>query len=131
MRKDITIPEVKEVYIAAVQEFNADFNTYDWNAYIINNSSQPLETVLIVSHGLGEHTKTTQMRHALKVLPSKNYAKIEFLEEQVFSIINYFSVTYFTGNTLFDKRFEFPANSIVQDNTVELPVMGKKGVLAR
>ena len=49
MRKDITIPEVKEVYIAAVLEFNKKFNTTDWNAYIINNNKVPLETVIIVS----------------------------------------------------------------------------------
>ncbi len=131
MRKDIQIPKVEHVYIAAVREFNSDFNTFDWNAYLINDTPQPLETVLIVSEGRSATKKTTKMRHSLKVLPAKSYAKIEFLEEQVFQITNYFSLTYFVGDTLYDKRFEFPAHSIMEDNAVSLPVMDIEGVLAR
>ena len=46
MRKDIDIPEVKDVYIAAVFELNEDYNTHDWNIYIINDGKT------IISEGL-------------------------------------------------------------------------------
>lgn len=131
MRKDITIPEVKDVYIAAVLEFNQDFKTYDWNVYLINDGKVPLETVLIVSQGKDGDRITSTMRHSLKVLPVKSYAKVEFVEDSVLSLTNYFTVTYFLGETLYDKRFEFPANSILEDNAVALPVMPNDGVLAR
>ncbi|GAB5400931.1 MAG: hypothetical protein Aureis2KO_25160 [Aureisphaera sp.] len=131
MRKDIKIPVVKDVYVAAVKEFNKDFNTYDWNAYIINDGNEPLETVLIVSQGYNKEHMTAPMRHSLKLLPVKSYAKIEFLEESIFKLDNFFTITFFIGDTLYDKRYELPANSIMEDNAVALPVMQEKGVLAR
>ncbi len=131
MRKDIKIPEVKDVYVAAVREFNKDFQTHDWNAYIINDGNEPLETVLIVSEGRDQKDITSFMRHSLKVLPVKSYAKIEFMEDSVLRLNNYFSITFFIGETLYDKVFELPANSVMEDNAVELPVMKETGVLAR
>lgn len=131
MRKDIKIPVVEEVYVAAIREYNEDFRTYDWNAYIINNNNEPLETVLIVSEGSDDTQITSRMRHSLKLLPAKNFAKIEFMEDSVLQLNNYFTITYFMENKLFDKRFEFPANCIIEDNTVSIPVMETEGVLAR
>ena len=131
MRKDIKIPKVKDVYVAAVREFNKDFRTHDWNVYIINDGSEPLETVLIVSEGRDETDTTSRMRHSLKLLPAKSFAKVEFLEDSVLKLNNYFSITYFLGDTLYDKKFELPANSVLEDNAVALPVMQEKGVLAR
>ena len=131
MRKDISIPKVKDVYIAAVREYNADFRTHDWNVYIINDSHDPLETVLIVSQGRKGEQETSLMRHSLPFLPTKGYAKVEFMEDSVLQLANYFSVTYFIGETLYDKRFEFPAESILEDNAVRLPVMEAEGALAR
>lgn len=131
MRKDIEIPVVKDVYVAAVLEFNEDFNTNDWNAYIINDGAVPLETVLIVSQGYDEKDLTAPMRHSLKLLPAKGYAKIEFLENSVLRLNNFFTITYFIGDKLYDKRFELPAHSVIEDNSVNLPVMDKPGVLAR
>ena len=131
MRKDIQIPKVKDVYVAAVREFNKDFRTHDWNVYIINDSAAPLETVLIVSEGRDDKDITSRMRHSLKLLPAKSYAKIEFLEDSVLRLNNYFNITYFLGETLYDKQFELPANSVIEDNAVPIPVMTQKGVLAR
>jgi len=131
MRKDIKIPVVKDVYVAAVLEFNEEFNTEDWNAYIINDGVESLETVLIVSQGYDDKDLTAPLRRSLNILPAKSYAKIEFLENSVLRLANYFSVTYFIGNTLYDKRYELPANSVIPDNQVHIPVMNKPGVLAR
>lgn len=131
MRKDIHIPKVTDVYMAAVREYNSDFRTYDWNVYIINNGKDALETVLIVSEGGDAQRSTSIMRHSLKLLPAKGYAKVEFMEDSVLKLNNYFKVTYFIGNTLYDKTFEFPANCILEDNAVDVPVMLEQGVLAR
>lgn len=131
MRKDIDIPKVTEVYVAAVFEFNEEYNTHDWNIYLINNGILPLETVLIVSQGYNEKDMTAPMRKTIKVVPAKGFAKIEFIDESVFKLDNFFTITYFQEGKLYDKRFELPRNSILEDNQVELPVMTQKGVLAR
>ncbi|TVZ52795.1 hypothetical protein [Dokdonia sp. Hel_I_53] len=131
MRKDIEIPEVKDVYIAAVKEFHKDYKTEDWNAYIINDGNEPLEVVLMTIQGYNEKQMTTHTRHKIDLLPAKGYAKLEFMEESIFKLDNFYSVTYFLKGKMYEKRFEFPANSILDDNAVELPVMDKRGVLAR
>jgi len=131
MRKDIEIPEVKDVYVAAVLEYNKDFNTHDWYVYLINAGSEPLETVLIVSQGYDQKDVTSVMRHSIEVLPANGYARVEYLEDSVLRLDNFFTITFFIGSTLYDKRFELPAHSVIEDNRVELPVMTKQGVLAR
>lgn len=131
MRKDIDIPEVKDVYVAAVYELNEDYNTHDWNIYIINDGLQPIETVLIIAQGYNEQKMTAPMRKTVAIIPAKGFAKVEYIDESVFILDNFFTITYFQDNKMFDKRFELPRNSIMQDNTVDLPVMPHKGVLAR
>lgn len=130
MRKDIIIPEVKNVYVAAVKELHEEFKTEDWNAYIINDNLEPLEMVLLTVQGYNEKQMTTHMRHTIRLLPAKGFAKIEFMQEDIFTLDNFYSVTYFLDNKMYERRFEFPANSIQEDNTVKVPVMGKDGVIA-
>ncbi|MEC7782764.1 MAG: hypothetical protein VYB38_05120 [Bacteroidota bacterium] len=130
MKKDITIPEVEGVYVAAVKEFNETHRTDDWNAYLINDTGEPLEMVLIVSKGYSAKQTTSQMRHKLQTLPAKAFAKIEFIEDSVLKLTNEFAVTFFKNGKLFDKKFIFPANSIQDSKVGPLPSMLKEGVLA-
>lgn len=104
MKKDISIPEVADVYVAAVQEYNEDFRTDDWNVYLINDSNQELEMVLIVSKGFDKKTETSVMRHKMQLLPAKSFAKIEFLQEDVLKLNNEFRVSYFQNSQMFDKN---------------------------
>ena len=66
MKKDIDIPEVKGVYVAAVFELNEDYNTHDWNIYIINDNKVPIETVLIIAQGYTEKKMTAAMRKTVQ-----------------------------------------------------------------
>ena len=59
MKKDIEIPEVNDVYVAVVNEYNKIYKTYDWNAYIINDKDVALEMVLIVSRGYDKNRIST------------------------------------------------------------------------
>ena len=131
MKKDIIIPEVKNVYVAAVLEFNDEYNTHDWNIYLINDGPKPIDTVLIVTQGYDEKDMTAPFRKTISIVPAKGFAKIEFIEESVFKLDNFFTTTYFIGTKMYDKRFELPRHSISETNAVTLPVMDKKGVLAR
>lgn len=130
MKKDIAIPEVKNIHVAVVLEQHKEFKTMDWNAYIINDKNVAIDTVLIVSQGYGESKTTSIMRHRLKVLPAKSFAKIEFLEKGVLELHNKFSVSYFEEGTMFHKEFLFDKNSIQKKNRVEIPLMKEEGILA-
>jgi hypothetical protein len=131
MKKDIKIPEVKDVHIAVVQEEHAEYKTQDWNAYIINNSDADLDTVLIVSQGYNDKKMTPPMRHTIAMLPARSYAKIEYLQEQVLELNNSFKITFFEGNQMFDKTYLFRKNTINEKALQTLPLMQLKGVLVK
>lgn len=130
MKKDIEIPKVKNVYVAAVREKHPEYQSLDWNAYIINDREIPLEMVLIVSRGSDKNSATSVMRHSIKILSAKSYAKIEFLQEEVLGLANQFSVTFFAEEKMFERTFIFPKNVIREENVKELPVIDQKGILA-
>ncbi len=131
MKKDITIPEVKGVYIAVVQKQQEATENLDWFAYIINDSNRDLDTVLIVSQGYSESKMTPPMRHSIANLPAKSYAKIEFLQEKVLELNNTFKVTFFDGNQMFDKTYLFRKNTINEKALQNIPLMEVKGVLMK
>ena len=62
MKKDIQIPNVTDVEIAVIYEFNDEYKTDDWNVYIINNKNVDLEQVLIVSQGFNNTKATSILR---------------------------------------------------------------------
>ncbi|WP_159021972.1 hypothetical protein [Formosa sp. L2A11] len=131
MKKDIEIPKVEGVYVAAVKVFNKDLNSDEWNAYVINDKEVDLEMVLIVSKGLSKDKKTAVMRHKLDNLPAKSYAKIEYLQEDVLALVNTFEVSFFEDNKMFDKTFVFKENTINEKAFQLIPTMGVQGVLVK
>ena len=131
MKKDIEIPEVKDVYVAVVQEEHIEYKTQDWNAYIINNTDKDLETVLIVAQGYTDKKMTPPMRHTLSKLPARSYAKIEYLQEKVLELNNEFKITFFEGNKMFDKTYLFRKNTINDRALQAIPLMQLRGVLVK
>ena len=131
MKKDIHIPEVKDVFVAVVQEQHPEYKTDDWNAYIINNKDVDLDTVLIVSKGYSEDKVTPVLRHTIKRLPARSYAKIEFMQNDVLQLDNEFKVTFFEGNTMLDKTYLFRKNTINTKALQSIPLMQLKGVLVK
>ncbi len=131
MKKDIEIPKVEHVYIAVVYEYNAIYKTNDWNAYIINDKPVDLEIVLILTSGYSETKKTSVFRKKLDKLPAKSYAKIELLQEDLFALNNEFKVTFFEGNTMFEKTYLFRKNTINERALQPIPLMKVKGVLVK
>ena len=129
MKKDNLIPKVKGISLAVVHEYNNTYNSYDWNAYIINERSIDLEMVIIVTKGYSETKKTATFRKKIDVLPAKSFAKIEMLLENVLSINNRFNVSFFEGNTLYEKSFEFKKNTINEKALQQIPLINLKGIL--
>lgn len=135
MRKDIEIPIVKDIEIAAVLEWNEEFMQNTWYAYLFNNSDKDMEAILIVSEASGtidgEERQTGSFRHAYPKLAPKESQKIELLDEAVFQLNNTFFLTYFTDAKLHDKAFSFPANSISEQDLTGMKYSDKKGILAK
>ena len=131
MKKDIQIPKVKDVYVAVVNEYNDIYKTQDWNAYIINDKDVDLDMILIVTSGYSDDKKTSVFRKKLDKLPKKSYAKIELMQEDLFALNNTFKVTFFEGNTMFDRIYLFRKNTINLKALQSIPLMDVKGVLVK
>jgi hypothetical protein len=131
MKKDIVIPNVEGVYVAVVNEYNTIYKTQDWNAYIINEKDVDLDMVLIVTSGYSETKTTSIFRKKLDKLPKKSYAKIELMQEDLFALNNTFKVTFFEGNTMFDKTYLFRKNTINLKALQPIPLMDARGVLVK
>jgi len=131
MKKDIQIPEVTDVEMAIVYEFSDLYKTDDWNVYIINNKKVDLEMMVIVSQGFSETKTTSLIRKKLDKLPANSFAKIEFIQPELFKLNNRFQVTFFEGNTLYEKTFIFKENTVKEGALRMIKEIKKRGILAK
>lgn len=135
MKKDIIIPTVENVFLAAVQEWSDDFMEKVWYAYLVNDSDFKLDSVMVVSKAFGtidgEMKKTSLLRHAYIEIPAVSVVKIEMLEKSVLVLNNEFMITFFIGDKLYDHKFIFKANSITPDYVEEVPILFVDGVIVR
>lgn len=130
MKKDIDIPRVEKVYVAAVKVYNEAFKVEEWNAYLINDKEEAIEMALIVSKGFDGNKETSTIRHKLEQLPAKSFAKIEFMQEEVLELNNQFQVTFFSDGKMFEKKYLFRKNSVNEKALREIPIIPDKGILA-
>jgi hypothetical protein len=132
MKKDINIPEVKNVTIAVVRE-KTILETYEWKVYVINNNEVPIENTLVSSTGYGEKDgekqKTSTLRHFLETVPPKSSALVEPINENVFHLNNEYWVSYYIGSQIYDKKFVFVPESISEENLTFIRELDKEGIL--
>lgn len=130
MKKDIQIPEVTDVEMAVVYEYNDLYKTDDWNVYLINNKNINLEMIVIVSQGFSDTKTTSLLRKKLETLPANSFAKIEFIQPELFKLNNRFQVSFFEDNKLFEKTFLFKENTIKESALHSISEIKKRGILA-
>jgi len=133
MKKDIVVPEVKDVHVAVVREKN-DEGELIWNVYLINKQDEVLENVLVSSSGYktdsqGNKQNSSTLRHFLKDVPAKSAKKIEPIIEDVFGLNNEYFITYFSSAGMAEKQFVFVPDSILEKNFIDVPFVGSKGVM--
>jgi hypothetical protein len=131
MKKDLQIPLVSGVEIAVVYEYNELYKTNDWNVYIINNNNIDIEMIVIVSQGFSETKKSSLLRKKLDTLPANSFAKVEFIQPELFVLNNRFQVSFFENNQLKDKTFLFEKNTIKERGLRMIPEIKKRGILAK
>ncbi|WP_158839813.1 hypothetical protein [Polaribacter sp. L3A8] len=130
MKKDIHIPQVTDLEMAVVYEYNDLYKTDDWNVYIINNKKVDLEMMVIVSQGFSDTKTTSLLRKKLDKLPANSFAKIEFIQPELFKLNNRFQVSFFEGNTLHEKTFFFKENTVKEGALRMIDEIKKRGILA-
>ncbi len=131
MRKDIHIPDVKDIEMAIVLEHNKTHNVNDWIVYLINRKEVPLNMVIIVSQGFSETKTTSVFRKKIDLLPENSSAKIELIQPELFALDNRFQVSFFENNILYDKTLLFQKNTIKEDNLKNIKDLNKPGIICK
>ena len=132
MIKDLPENIVKDIAIAVALE-KESVESKTWYVYLINLKNVPIENVMITSRGYGEkdgaQVKTSTLRHMFPVVEKGSFKLIEPIDEQTFGLNNEFWLSYYIGKDIYDKKFIFLPESIVELNFIKLPVVNKVGVM--
>jgi len=132
MKKDLPENVVENIAIAIVME-SATPEAKLWKVYLINLKNDALETVLVSSKGYGEKDgekiKTSILRNSIGNVPAKSFTEIELIDEQVFGLTNEYWLSYYIDGHIFDKKFIFVPESIVDTNMTRVPLLNKPGVM--
>ena len=132
MKKDLPSNIVEDIFIAVVLESETPSQRL-WSVYLINIKNERLETILITSKGYGTKdgvdVKTSVLRHMIDHLEPNSFAKVEIIDEAVFGLSNEYWLSYYIGKDIFDKKFIFLPESIVESNLIKIPLINKPGVM--
>lgn len=106
-----------------------------WTVYVVNYKNEPITNVLITSKGYGEkdgkQVKTSLLRHSIGDLNANSFAGVEAIDPAVFGLTNEYWLSYYIGKEIYDKKFIFLPESIVDSNLIRVPVLNKPGVMIR
>lgn len=132
MKKDINFLPVEGVQIVIARKEN-EAGEYDWQVFLINQNNVPIKTVFVTSKGYGQKNeqeqKTSTLRHFFTEINPGAYEVVESIMPDVFHLNNEYWVSYFIGDQIFDKKFIFVPDSIVEENLVTVPALGLEGIL--
>lgn len=135
MKKDIIFHPVKGVQVAIVRSVN-ELNAEEWNVIAINRNDEPVNNVFVTSKGYsnsesGTNTdqRTSTLRHFFPEIPAGGHVVVEPIMPDVFHLNNEFWISYFIGSQIYDKKFIFVPDSIVEENMMTIDPPGLEGVL--
>lgn len=134
MKADLPENIVEDVAIAVVLMSETP-EVKNWTVYLVNLKPVPITNVLITSKGYGEkdgkQVKTSLLRHFIGDVPSQGSAGVEAIDPAVFGLTNEYWLSYYIDGTIYDKKFIFLPESIVDTNLIRIPVLNKPGVMIK
>lgn len=133
MKKDIPFLPVQGVNIAVSRQLN-ELGEYAWNVYLLNRNDFSLDNVFVRSKGYGinadgEREETSVLRHHIPAIEAGEWALIEPIMPEVFHLNNEYWVSYYIGSQVYDKKFIFVPDSIIDSNLVYIPQLKSEGIL--
>ena len=132
MKADLPENIVEDVAIAVVLMGETP-EVKSWTVYVINYKDHAITNILITSKGYGEkngrQVKTSLLRHFIGDLNAHSYSGVEAIDPEVFGLTNEYWLSYYIGTEIFDKKFIFLPESIVDSNMIRIPLLNKPGVM--
>jgi hypothetical protein len=136
MKKDIAFTPVTGIYVTIARRIN-EINQSEWHVYLINRNETPITSVFVTSKGYSgdddkkkeEQQRTSTLRHYFAEIGAGQSVMVEPIMPDVFHLNNEYWVSYFVGSQIFDKKFIFVPDSIIEENLVNIPELELDGVL--
>lgn len=134
MKKDLPENQVMDIGIAVVLVGETP-EVGNWKVYAINFKDSPITDVLVSSRGYGEidnkMVKTSTLRHSIGTINSQSFAAIEAIDPAVFGLNNEYWLSYYIDGVIYDKKFIFVPESIVESNLIRIPLVNAPGILIK
>lgn len=129
MKKDIDFPKVEGVHMAIGRQYNETAGEYEYWVYLINDNGFAITNVLVNSSGYSDTQKTSTLRHYREEIAPHSSVAIELINRELFALVNQFWVSYYRDRKVYDKKFLFVAESIVEENFRHVEALGLEAVL--
>jgi len=134
MKKDLPENIVQDLAMAVVLMSETP-EVKNWTVYLVNLKKVQIDNVLISSKGYGEKdgriVKTSVLRHFLGDIPPASYKGVEAIDTEVFGLTNEYWLSYYIDGTIYDKKFIFLPESIVDENLIKIPLVNRPGVMIK
>ncbi|KEQ29834.1 hypothetical protein N180_20415 [Pedobacter antarcticus 4BY] len=134
MKKDLPENKVEDMAMAVVLMSETP-EVKNWSVYLVNMKNVQIDNVLISSKGYGEkdgrQVKTSVLRHFLGDMPANSFKGVEAIDPEVFGLTNEYWLSYYIDGTIYDKKFIFLPESIVEENLIRIPLVNKPGVMIK
>ncbi|GAB5538805.1 MAG: hypothetical protein Salg2KO_09080 [Salibacteraceae bacterium] len=131
MKSDIEFPEVNEVGVCAIPKVELD-QTY-WHVHLINMRDSAITNVLVSTRGYGkreeEQVKTSELRHYFEQIDGKSTQAIEVIPSDLVGLSNQYWVSFYIDRKIFDKKFVFLPDTLLDKNLTKVPVLDQDGIL--
>ncbi|WP_247237533.1 hypothetical protein [Telluribacter sp. SYSU D00476] len=135
MKKDIEFLPVEGIQVAIVRNIN-ELNQPEWHVVLLNRNEVVINNVFVTSKGYSNtesgtdsEQRTSTLRHFFAEIQPNDHVVVEPIMPDVFHLNNEYWVSYFIGSQIYDKKFIFVPDSIVEDNIIEIAPLGLEGVL--
>lgn len=135
MKESILGPKVENIAVAIVKEALPVGEGY--NVYLINYKEEIIEGIIVSSSGYGknaetgEEIRTSVLRHCIELMLPNEAARLEPIMEEVFGLNNEYLLSFWMDGVMHDKKFIFLPNTIKEEAFVDIPLLGKRGVLIK
>lgn len=100
MIKDIDIPKSQDVALAITK--NKDF----YEIHLVNKKNEAINNVLLLINATKDNKKTSTLRRQIPLLEANKGIKVENMLPEVLLFKSTYSITYFSGDKLFDLKIE-------------------------
>lgn len=135
MIRNVAFNKVEDVAIAIVPDKDPETGMDLWRSYFINFKEINLENIMVRVRGVGqkndETINTSTLRILLENVSSEGFAEIDMFEAGATSLSNEYWVSFRLDEYLYDKKFIFVPESIIESNFIQIPFLEKRGVMIK